>query len=169
MRRRYRLPHGREGALASAAEAPRDGAKRFCDTTGRAVIPYVAAMMPRLLLKMMLVSMLMPLGACTTSDHEASSTPTTTAAPQATLASVNFCVGTSRAHPASEAGLVHIEWQRGGKTLADSENGLLTRVSVDITPGPFVVKVDGVQQMSGEATVGSPVGGSSGTGCPPSS
>jgi hypothetical protein len=80
------------------------------------------------------------------------------------LSTVSFCVGTSAKH--HDGSVVTVHFMRGSVVLAEPMMQVPIRVSVQISPGPFSVVVDGVAQFSGSASPGQTVSGSMGQNCP---
>lgn len=91
--------------------------------------------------------------------------PTVAVRPTATpsLGTVSFCVGTSASHPATSTVVVH--FMRGPSALAAPSIQVPMWVSVQVSPGPFSVVVDGAAQLTGTTSANTSAAGSMGKGC----
>ena len=109
------------------------------------------------------------LAGCTSSQvpsAQSSGSPTVAVRPTAkpSMGTISFCVGTSASHPANSTVLVH--FMRGSAVLGAPSIQVPMRISVQASPGPFSVVVDGVAQLTGTTNAKDIASGSMGKDCP---
>jgi hypothetical protein len=109
------------------------------------------------------------LSACTSSTDGSSSGPTSPVSTASlstgsNLGEISYCVGTSARHKSGQT--VVVKFMRGSQVLGEPSITVPMRTSVQVSPGPYSVVVDGKVYMRGSISAGETATGSDGGNCP---
>ena len=80
------------------------------------------------------------------------------------LGVISYCVGTSARHKSGQT--VRVTFMRGSQVLGQPSITVPMRISVQVSPGPYSVVVDGKKYMWGAVNAGETASGTDGANCP---